>query len=334
MKHRLGARSCSREVELDGPLDIAASVEGFRRWGDDLLDRWDGSTLLRTIRIGGEAVALACTPTGTITAPRLRVTTADPDHLDSAAAAAARFFATVAPATLQRLTDADPVVAAAEQLQPGARPVLQPDILTALVRSISAQQINLRFAAVVRARLARRYGRRHEIDGHEVWSLEPATLAAASAQDLRELQFTTRKSEYVIGVARAVLGGSLDAQRLVGLADEQVIAELVALPGVGRWTAEWLLARSFGRPVVVAGDLGVRKAIGRAYGDGSMPSEDEVRRRTAHWGEAAGVAQQLLLNVLAADRWDELRQTAVSAAARPAPRSPGRPPRPRAARAG
>jgi DNA-3-methyladenine glycosylase II len=51
----------------------------------------------------------------------------------------------------------------------------------------------------------------------------------------------------------------------------------------------------------VAGDLGVRKAVGAAYLEGRMPSEAEVRAATAHWGPAAGVAQQLLLHWLSAE---------------------------------
>jgi DNA-3-methyladenine glycosylase II len=290
---------------------VAASVEVFRRWGDDLLDRWDGTTLLRTVRTAGESVAVACMPTGTVARPRLLVTSDDPSHLDAARRAAHQFFATIPHSTLQHLTDTDPIVRAAEQINHGVRPVLQPDLLTALVRSISAQQINLRFAAVVRARLAQRYGRRHEVGGREVWSLEPEQLAEARAADLRALQFTTRKSDYIIGVASAVLAGALDPTRLASLSDEAVIAELVTLPGIGRWTAEWLLARSFGRPVVVAGDLGVRKAVGHAYLGGEMPTEQRVRELTAHWGEAAGVAQQLLLHVLIDNRWDELRSAAA-----------------------
>lgn len=299
MKHRRDAAGCSTEVELTGPLDVGASVEVFRRAGDDLIDRWDGTTLLRTVRIAGEAVPVACTPLGSVEAPRLRVATADPRQLDAVAEAARGFFATVGAEALEELMRRDPVVAAAEAAHRGARPVLQSDLLTALVRSISAQQINLRFAAIVRARIAQRYGRRHEVEGREVWSLEPDALASARAADLRALQLTTRKAEYVIGVASAVLGGALEARRLREMSDEQVVATLVALPGIGRWTAEWLLARSFGRPVVVAGDLGVRKAVGLAYCGGVMPSEKEVREITAHWGEAAGVAQQLLLEVLA-----------------------------------
>jgi DNA-3-methyladenine glycosylase II len=79
------------------------------------------------------------------------------------------------------------------------------------------------------------------------------------------------------------------------------VERLVAFPGIGRWTAEWLLARTLGRPRVVAGDLGVRKAVGAAYLAGRMPSEAEVRAVTAHWGAAAGVAQQLLLHWLSTE---------------------------------
>ena len=70
--------------------------------------------------------------------------------------------------------------------------------------------------------------------------------------------------------------------------------------GIGVWTAEWLLARTLGRPRVVAGDLGVRKAVGLAYLGGGLPTDVEVRRLTAHWGEAAGMAQALVLHALVA----------------------------------
>ena len=76
------------------------------------------------------------------------------------------------------------------------------------------------------------------------------------------------------------------------------VDELVALRGIGVWTAEWILARTLGRPRVVAGDLGVRKAVGIAYREGVMPSEAEVRDLTAHWHVSAAHAQALLLHGL------------------------------------
>jgi DNA-3-methyladenine glycosylase II len=134
-----------------------------------------------------------------------------------------------------------------------------------------------------------------------VWSLDAGRLAGAGVADLRELQFSSAKATATVAFAGAVAGGTVDLATLGSLGDEEVVERLVAFPGIGRWTAEWLLARTLGRPRVVAGDLGVRKAVGAAYLDGRMPSEAEVRAVTAHWGSAAGVAQQLLLHWLSTE---------------------------------
>lgn len=178
---------------------------------------------------------------------------------------------------------------------PGVRPVLQHDLFTALVRSISAQQINLRWAAVIRARLAERYGVRRVIGRTFVYSLDPRRIAAAKASEIRALQFTTRKAEAVVDLARVCVAGDLSLASIAGETDEEIVARLTALRGIGLWSAEWILCRTLGRPRVVAGDLGVRKAVGRAYLGGAMPSEPEVRGLTAHWGPSAAVAQALVL---------------------------------------
>jgi len=123
-------------------------------------------------------------------------------------------------------------------------------------------------------------------------------LAQASIAELRALQFSTRKAEYITTLATAVAAGTLDLTALREQPDAEVIARLTAIRGLGRWTAEWFLARTLGRPCVAAGDLGVRKAIAAAYLQGRLPSEAEVRDLTAHWGAAAGVAQQLVLYAL------------------------------------
>jgi DNA-3-methyladenine glycosylase II len=322
-------------VRWQGPVDLPGSLEVFRRSGDDLLDRWDGRVWLRALPLDGRMVAMAARPAGTVAQPALLVEAeagARPKLVPAARALAGAFVS--APEALRGLAAADPVVAGIASRFPGVGPVLQPDLLTAVVRSISAQQITLRFAAVLRGRLARRFGRRHEVpipappgqepgpdgpapppgegpgpDGPappgpavgEVWSLDAGRLAGATVAELRALQLSNSKAVAMIGFAGAVARGRVDLVELAGLPDEEVIARLVVFPGIGRWTAEWLLARTLGRPRVVAGDLGVRKAVGAAYLGGRMPSEAEVRAATAHWGPAAGVAQQLLLHWLSVE---------------------------------
>jgi DNA-3-methyladenine glycosylase II len=370
-------------VPVAGPVDLPGSLDVFRRSGDDLLDRWDGQVWLRTLAAGGRTVGVAARPAGTVADPALLVTTEAGADPAVAGRALAGVFVT-APEALAELAAADPVVARIAARFPGVGPVLQPDLLTAVVRAISAQQITLRFAATLRARLARRYGHRHQVpvppevqgpphevpvpphqvpvppevpglwtaprtpsggglpsrsgappsrgggdrrpgDGPgpnaaeggrpdpaaaegtaapgagEVWSLDPERLAGATVADLRELQYSNAKATATIAFAGAMAGGRVDLVTLGGLEDEEVVERLVAFPGIGRWTAEWLLARTLGRARVVAGDLGVRKAVGAAYLDGRMPSEAEVRTVTAHWGPAAGVAQQLLLHWLSTE---------------------------------
>jgi DNA-3-methyladenine glycosylase II len=290
-------REASFELELDGPLDPAASLEMFRRSGDDLLDRWDGRTFLRTVAVNGRAIAFATAFVGTPARCGLRVTVEDGEYAEPIIAAASAIFVPP-PHAFAELRRADPVLARLESRYRGFRPVLQLNLLGALVRCISAQQVNLRWASETRRRLAERFGDRHTVDGATVYSLSAERLANAAPAEIRTLQFTNRKAEYIVAVAQAIAQGQITLERFGTLPDGAVIDELVALRGIGVWTAEWILARTLGRPRVVAGDLGVRKAVGIVYRKGMLPSEDEVRDLTAHWRVSAAHAQALLLHGL------------------------------------
>jgi DNA-3-methyladenine glycosylase II len=283
------------DLPIPGPLDFAASLEIFRRSGDDMLDRWDGKWLVRVTRDAAGIHPYACQVEGDIDAPALRVLVrraAERDVVETAIRAA--FLPLVV--EFEQLGAADPVIGYLASQHPGFRPVLWDDLLTALVRCISAQQVNLKWAATVRRRLAEKFGLAHRIGSQEVYSLEPERLAALQIADIRALQFTTRKAEYVLNAARAVSSGELNLAELARLQDDEVIAKVTAIRGLGLWTAEWVLARTLGRPRVSAGDLGVRKAVGIAYLGGTMATPEEVRRATAHWGRAAALAQGLLLH--------------------------------------
>jgi len=289
-------------IEFAQQIDFEASLAPLGRWGDDLIDRWDGVTLVRTMAIGPDArrFAYAAHAVRIRRRPSLKVDVAPEaagllDEIDRHV----RGSLLADDASLAALCAADDRVRALAVRHRGVVPVLFADPFAALVRSISAQQVNLRWAATIRRRLAERYGTRHDVGEWHARSLEPAALARATVEELRALQLTRAKSLAVIGCARAAEDGRLDAARLTRLDDEELIVELTALRGIGRWSAEWFLARTLGRPRVVAGDLGVRKAIGRLYGTTGLPSEIEVRRLTGHWGAAAAHAQALALHDLA-----------------------------------
>jgi DNA-3-methyladenine glycosylase II len=278
-------------VSLPGPLDIDASLALFRRTGDDLIDRWDGARLVRTIAVDGRQVAYCCEAVGSVDKPGFRVQPASLSHV-----AKQTFF--LAPEGWSDLLARDPVLERLDQRFPGVRQPRQYDLFGALVRCISAQQVNLRWAVTTRRRLAESFGDRHTLDGHVVYSLDPRRIAEVKPEQIRALQFTTKKAEFIVAVAQAMADDGLSLTQLEALPDEEVVTRLTRIRGLGRWSAEWILARTLGRPTVVAGDLGVRKAVGLAYLNDPLPSEAAVRRATEHWQDSAGVAQALLLHAL------------------------------------
>lgn len=303
------ARGCGRlrsqtlpasfRVELEHDhLDIAGSLELFRRSGDDLIDRWNGQKLVRAAYTGGATwIPFAARAIGCHQRPGFEVlvhAAGDAAHIRSVVA---QTFMP-APPDFERLRAEDPVIARLDALFPGIRQIRQLDVFTALLRCISAQQVNLRWAVTTRRRLAEAFGVRHQIEGDVVYALDPARIASVDPTEIRALQFTTSKSVSIVATARAMTEGGLWLEDLSRLDDEQVIERLVAIRGIGRWSADWVLARTLGRPRVVAGDLGVRKAVGLAYLGTPLPLEQEVRAITAHWGDSAGVAQALLLHAL------------------------------------
>jgi DNA-3-methyladenine glycosylase II len=182
---------------------------------------------------------------------------------------------------------------------PGIRQVRQFDLFYGLLRAISAQQINLRWAATLRRRLAEAYGERLRVGDDFVYSLRPEVMAAAQVQDLRALQFSTHKAESILAVAEALASRKLTQEDLEEMEDADAMQALTALRGIGTWSAEWILVRCLGRARVVAGDLGVRKAVAIAYLGKETADEDEVRQAVAHWGTHATVAQAILLHAYA-----------------------------------
>jgi DNA-3-methyladenine glycosylase II len=297
-------------VELPAPLDIGGSLELFRRSGDDLIDRWDGTRLLRAAPLDAarstsastSAKAAQWTPfsavaRGSVAEPAFDIVAYDHAHLDTVRRTVQTTF-TALPDGWADLLARDPVIAKLDAKFPGIRQIRQLELFTALVRCISAQQVNLRWAVVTRRRLAEAFGTRHALGDEVVYSLDPARLAEVDPAEIRALQFTTSKAVSIVEVARTLAVEGLSSESFDGASDDEVIQNLVRIKGIGRWSAEWVLARTLGRPCVVAGDLGVRKAVGLVYLDDPRAPEMAVRAATAHWGDAAGVAQALLLHAL------------------------------------
>ena len=184
------------------------------------------------------------------------------------------------------LASRDPVLGAAiDRIGHIDREVF-PDLFEALINSIAGQQISGKALATVWARLCAAVG-----------TVTPENLLGAGEERLRACGFSGRKVHYMLSAARAVADGALDIHSLVEKDDEEVIRALIALPGVGRWTAEMLLTFSLQRPDVLAyDDLGIRKGICRLYGLDGLTKQQFAEYR-ARYAPHATVAALYLWHI-------------------------------------
>jgi DNA-3-methyladenine glycosylase II len=120
-------------------------------------------------------------------------------------------------------------------------------------------------------------------------------MAAASPEVWAGLHLTRAKGRCLSSLGAALVSGELSLEALEQAPDAEVRARLMELPGLGPWTCGQYLTRVLGRTLLVAEDLGVRKAVQLAYGLAALPSAEEVRELTADYQDAAFSAQQLLL---------------------------------------
>jgi DNA-3-methyladenine glycosylase II len=285
----------------DGPLDVAATLARYRLWGEDPANRVEDDVFRRVLRHDGALVPYEVRWSGPLESVSLALHIPGASGPAVAAAAVAEvrrlFGLDFDLPGFYRMAKADAVLAPLVEPLYGMRPTLAPTPLEMLVGSITAQQVNLAFAFACRARLVRRYGTAVVCGGAEVWAFpDAAALAVARVRDLRAMKYSNRKAEYIRDLARAVRAGTLDLDGLDAAASSEVITQLTALRGLGRWTADWFLARCCGRgDVCPAGDLAVRKAFEHHYGRGRRLSEESIRRRARVWGPYQNLAVHYLL---------------------------------------
>jgi DNA-3-methyladenine glycosylase II len=146
----------------------------------------------------------------------------------------------------------------------------------ALVRAIVGQQLSTKAARSIYLRLTERFDGRTPTP-QQVLADEPEELRAAAG-------LSRAKVGYLRSLAEHVLSGELELDRLDELDDEQVIAELVAVKGLGVWSAHMFLMFHLERPdVLPVGDLGIRRAIERAYALDDLPDTPTIERIAEPW---------------------------------------------------
>ena len=192
------------------------------------------------------------------------------------------------------LRGADPVLARLIDDRPDFDPrawisQLPPmDLFGALLFQVTGQQLSVAATRRTLARIEALFG------GHLP---SPAELLAVDPGQLREAGLSWRKIATLRDLAERMSDGRLDAAVLSGLPDDELMAQLTAISGIGPWTVQGAMLIALGREdVVLPGDLGLRKAVQAAYRLGHLPTEPEVLDIAEKWRPYRSLATSYLFS--------------------------------------
>ncbi|WP_164217209.1 DNA-3-methyladenine glycosylase 2 [Virgibacillus sp. YIM 98842] len=183
-----------------------------------------------------------------------------------------------------QLAEKDPLLRPLVHKHYGMRIVGIPDLFEALSWAVIGQQINLTFAYKVKRRFIDTYGAHITYKGTKYWLFPRAEkIADLDPEALRELQFSIRKAEYIIDMAKMIRDGALSKEKLQHLDPLSLKKELMAIRGIGHWSAEYVRMKCFRHPdAFPVADVGLHNALKSQLGWDRKPEIEEIEEMAAH----------------------------------------------------
>ncbi len=162
----------------------------------------------------------------------------------------------------------------------GYRIVGQPDLFESIIWAVLGQQINVQFAFTLKERFVRHFGERLHFENESYYLFpKPEIVAGLSHDVLLPLQFSRQKSLYVVTIAQAFVNGDLSKEGLAGLPLDEAKEQLMKIKGIGNWTANYALMKTFHHPdAFPLEDAGVHNAIKNLKKMHRKPTLDEVKK--------------------------------------------------------
>ncbi|WP_040208842.1 DNA-3-methyladenine glycosylase family protein [Neobacillus jeddahensis] len=184
------------------------------------------------------------------------------------------------------LASTDPILRSVVENYAGLRIIGVPDIFEALTWAIIGQQINLTFAYTLKKRFVEQFGECLTFEGSTFWVYPSYNkIAEIKVDELRELQFSVRKAEYVIGVAQAMSKGELTKEGFLQQGDYlQIKKSLMAIRGIGAWSADYVLMKCLHETAAFPiADVGLHNALKFQLGIERKPTLAEIAELAKNW---------------------------------------------------
>ncbi len=303
------------------PFRLDLTAWALRRYAGNRIDLWVDGAYRRAFRIDGRRIAVEVRQHGGAEAPRLllrlRGAGADPALHARVHDALARLLGLDRdPAAFHALAARDRRLAPLAARYRGVRPPRFADLFEALANAIACQQVSLAAGLSVLGRLAAQLDAHADSVGPVAFPM-PQTVLQTSAADLRAAGFSQQKARYLRAAAEAIVNGALREDVLTTLDDAALLTALSRLPGIKRWSAQYVALRGLGRLAVLpVDDIAAHKHLAAWLGLPTRLDAAGMQALATRWHPHAGMVYfHLLLQRLdAAGQLDTARAARASEA--------------------
>ncbi len=289
-----------------GPFRLDLTAWTLRRQPSNVLDRWDGTSYRRVVSTTDSTFELAVTSSTSFDAQSLDVVARgsgpESDILIAARSAVERLLGTrVDLSAFYRFAEGIQELKPLVERFRGVKPPRFLSGFETLANGFFFQQISLAAGMSLMNHFVQAYGRPAPGSEGHAFPL-PEDVAGVSETDLRALGLSRQKARALIELAWEIKGG-LNLNQLEGISDEEALASLQRLRGVGRWTAHYFLLRGLGRPNAFPGDdVGARNRVMSLFGLKEPPDYDRMQDIIAGWQPYAGMVYFHLLLLRLAEK--------------------------------
>jgi len=264
------------------PPEFSAKLcfEFLLRSPKELLHRVEGDRVLKLLKVGDKPVLFSVKPESR----GLRVQLLTPNTgkgITSTIRQYVRYWFDLETdlKPFYQLAKADPLLKDLVKRYAGYRIIGQPELYESLVWAVLGQQINLSFAYQLKQRMVETYGPHVSFNGQTYYAFPaPADMMKVPAEDLLALQFSRQKAAYTIGISAAFAQGELSTDLIAALPFQEAKEKLIQVKGIGNWTANYALMKSFRYPEAFPlEDAGLHNAIKNKLGLRAKPSVTRVK---------------------------------------------------------
>lgn len=289
------------------PFRLDLTAWALRRRGSNIVDQWGNGCYSRLLMHRDSSVRLVVRQRGSAV-QELVVTLRSEGRIDeqlqvSTRSLVQKVFGLSSDLTaFYRLAKADVLLEALVTEFAGVRPPRFPSMFEALVNSVACQQVSLDSGIATLNRLAQGFGVRLD-DGQTQYAFpRPIDLVHLPYERIKSVGFSGQKARAIVGLARLFAQDDTDLAHLDQLANDEAVTYLTAIPGIGRWSAEYVLLRGMGRLDSFPGDdVGAQNNLQQVFRRDTKPTYEEIKALVSRWSPYQGfVYFHLLLDKLKA----------------------------------